>query len=143
MNLLIFVILNDFFFAGTFMRNVNLLIEVIKTKSLTLLDQLEVNVTKETNKWSDIKTEFNECLVSYLKESESNRTLFKHFAEQLEDQSNAIETSNKELRELVIILIINKLFFNSNFYLKKQFFLKKNYFSFKIVKFEYFNPFMK
>lgn len=92
------------------MRNANLLIEGIKTKSLTLLDQLEVNVTKETSKWIDIKSEFNGYLESYLKSSEFNQTLFKEFAEKLEEQSNTIDLSYKNLRELVISFLFHILF---------------------------------
>ncbi|XP_031626189.1 kinesin-like protein Klp61F [Contarinia nasturtii] len=86
----------------TFLRNASLLNEVIKTKSLLLLQQLEVNLTKETSKCNDIKSEFSESLLSYLKESESNSTLYKGFACELEEQSNLIEAHYKELRELYV-----------------------------------------
>lgn len=88
-------------FVETFLRNACLLNEVIKTKSLALLDQLEVNLTKETNKWNDIKTDLNDCMESYLKSSESNATLYKEYAQRLNEQSNLIDTSYEELKELV------------------------------------------
>lgn len=96
------------------MRNASLLVTLIKTKSLAMLDQLEVNLTKETNKWSDIKMEFNDYLVSYLKTSESNTTLYKEFADALAEQSNTIEVSHKELRELVINFFFSIFFCSFN-----------------------------
>ncbi|XP_055317757.1 kinesin-like protein Klp61F [Sitodiplosis mosellana] len=94
-----------------FTRNANLLIKVIKTKSLAILDQLEVNLTKETNKWNDNKNDFSDYLVSHLKSSELNHTLYKEFAEKLGEQSNTIELSYKELRELYLnhFITVNKM----------------------------------
>lgn len=90
--------------AESFLRNTNLLAEVIKTKSLALLAQLEVDLTKERNNWDDTNNDFNEAILSYLKSSESNITLYKGFAQELEQQSNTIETAYNELKELVIFL---------------------------------------
>lgn len=94
------------------MSNANLLIEVIKAKSNALLNQLEENLTKETNKWNDIKNDFDDHLVSYLKSSETNQTLFEEFAEKLAEQSNTIEISYNELGQLVIVSSILHYTFN-------------------------------
>lgn len=74
-----------------------------------LLDQLEVNRTKEANKWNDIKDEFDEKLQFRLKTIDLNITLYKEYAGKFEEQSNTIEASYQEIRELV------RLLFNNNF----------------------------
>lgn len=74
-----------------------------------LLDQLEVNRTKEANKWNDIKDEFDEQLQFRLKTIDLNITLYKEYARKFEEQSNTIEASYQEIRELV------RLLFNNNF----------------------------
>lgn len=74
-----------------------------------LLEQLEVNRTKEANKWNDIKDEFDEKLQFRLKTIDLNITLYKEYAGKFEEQSNTIEASYQEIRELV------RLLFNNNF----------------------------
>lgn len=72
-----------------------------------LLDQLEVNRTKEANKWNDIKDEFDEKLQFRLKTIDLNITLYKEYARKFEEQSNTIEASYQEIRELVRLLLNN------------------------------------
>lgn len=74
-----------------------------------LLDQLEVNRTKEANKWNDIKDEFDEKLQFRLKTIDLNITLYKEYARKFEEQSNTIEASYQEIRELVRLLLNNNL----------------------------------
>lgn len=74
-----------------------------------LLDQLEVNRTKEANKWNDIKDEFDEQLQFRLKTIDLNITLYKEYARKFEEQSNTIEASYQEIRELVRLLLNNNL----------------------------------
>lgn len=117
-------------FTEKFLHNASLLNEVIKTKSLLLLDQLEVNLTKETNKCNDFKNEFSESLMEYLKASESNTTLFTEFAAALEQQSNTIEASYTELRDLVRTKL--KLILHS--FEKKKNIKSLNHLSFTVCK---------
>lgn len=91
-----------FTFAENFLRNASLLAEVIKKKCSALLNKLEVDLIKSTDDWNEANNEFNEAIQSYLKSKEANITLYKEFAVELEQQSNIIEKSYENLKELVI-----------------------------------------
>lgn len=78
----------------------------MKTKSFTLLNELEANLKRETTNWNEAKNDFNEIVQSYLKSSDANTTLYTEFARELEEQSQIIESSYKELRELVRRLLM-------------------------------------
>lgn len=68
-----------------------------------------MNRTKEANKWNDIKDEFDEKLQFRLKTIDLNITLYKEYARKFEEQSNTIEASYQEIRELVRLLLNNNL----------------------------------
>lgn len=68
-----------------------------------------MNRTKEANKWNDIKDEFDEQLQFRLKTIDLNITLYKEYARKFEEQSNTIEASYQEIRELVRLLLNNNL----------------------------------
>lgn len=81
----------------------------MKKKSCSLLTQLEVNRTVETNKWNDIKVDIGEVLQSQLKSIELNTRLYEEYGRKFQQQSNAIEAAYQEIRELVSKL--NETFF--------------------------------
>lgn len=80
----------------------------MKTKSFALLDRLEVNHTTEANKWSDIKTDLDDVLLTRLKSIDSDITQYKEYAHKLEEQSNTIEAYYEKIRELVKYLKPNE-----------------------------------
>lgn len=64
-----------------------------------------MNMKRETTNWNEAKNDFNEIVQSYLKSSDANTTLYAEFAGELEEQSQVIESSYKELGELVSKII--------------------------------------
>lgn len=85
----------------------------MKKKSFLILSQLDENRTKEGNKWMDMKSEFDEIFKKPLKSIDLNITIYKEYGRKFEEQSNTIEASYQEIRDLV--RLNDSLFYASMF----------------------------
>lgn len=93
-------------FTETFLGDASSFIELIKSKSLALLEKLEGSLKNETDKWDEMKTGFHDILSSHVKSVETNIAIYKEYANKLEQQSIKIDKSYQQLREMVIIRVL-------------------------------------